>query len=184
MFKKPSQRAYRHIKTIPLLFSLFMLPSFTFAEPQTITRQTFIDAQIEQLKAAEKRQAQLTARNIALLKQTLSEQEFEVMMAEEEAAEKAEHRRMSECLGISENAFEAYRAQFDTDFQIELVQTCSMSLPETISLNNGGWQDNADLTNFQSCAEAELAKITSIPEQRLAACSYESNQPPANQQRQ
>ncbi|MBX2849220.1 MAG: hypothetical protein KTR16_12915 [Acidiferrobacterales bacterium] len=157
--------------TIKTLVAISAIQNPVFAETQTMTRDAFIEAQIEQLKRAEQNQKELTKRNLALLKKSLPTEEFDKLMADEAATEQAAHKRMSACLGITESEFTKYRAMFDAEFQIELAKTCTHSLPDTITFNGQSWEQNQDLVAFQQCAQKQIAKRTKISQSRLVKCS-------------
>ena len=165
-----------------LCATLFALPtllplSYTAHAQQTsISKQEFVDTQINATRQAQEAEQQREKRNIDMLKKALPAKDFEKMMADEAAAEEKEKTRMAKCLGISEADFKGHEESFNTEFQIELIQTCAAELPETISIKSNDWGNNPDLAGFQACAEAQIAKRTQIPAETLLACS-ESSEP-------
>lgn len=140
-----------------------------------MTRQDFIDAQVNAALTAQASEEQRIKRNTEMLKKALPPEDFDKMMAAEDAAVLKERQQMANCLEISEPELRQHEEAFNTEFQIELVKNCAVTLPETISLAGNEWGENSDLTAFQTCAENEIAKRTKIPERRLYECSQQAN---------
>lgn len=160
--------------TTKLLFiSLLATATSLQAQQTSMSKQEFIDAQINAATQAQKIAKEREENNIAMLKKALPPEDFEKLMAADEATKIDSQNQMAECLGVSRQDIEKYEASFDAEFQIELVKTCSADLPETISLEGNQWGENADLAAFQACAENEVAKHANIPKQRLLKCSQE-----------
>ncbi len=143
-----------------------------------MTRQEFVDAQINAALSTQKSEEQRAQRNTEMLKKALPPEDFEKMMAAEDAAVSKARQQMAKCLEISEQTLRQHEESFNTKFQIELIKTCATKLPDIISLTGNEWGANADLTAFQTCAETEIAKRTEIPEQRLYECSQQANEEP------
>lgn len=142
---------------------------------QAMSKQEFIDTQLRMVASAKQMQEDLGKRNRKMLKESLPKEDYERMMADEAQYEAEAKARTAECLNISEQELEAYENSFDTEFQLELINSCSAALPETITMNSMDWSENADLSEFQACTATEISKKTNISQKKLSECNEDSN---------
>lgn len=83
-----------------------------------MTRQDFIDAQVNAALTAQASEEQRIKRNTEMLKKALPPEDFDKMMAAEDAAVLKERQQMANCLEISEPELRQHEEAFNTNFRL------------------------------------------------------------------
>jgi hypothetical protein len=106
------------------------------------------------------------------MRENMSEEQYKQYEADLEKMEAARKEGMAKCMGISTQKIDSFTQEMDADFQIQSVQKCSSTLPDTInSAAFSGPSDDPQLIEFAACLEGIASKKTGIPLEKLKQCA-------------
>lgn len=137
----------------------------------TMTKQEFIDNQINMFSQFDEMQAQRGVQIDEMMKSKMSSEAYDEFKKKNDLAEQEELKSAADCLGVSTQKLESITKNIGSAALVEAANACSSKLPESIAISGMDWTQVPGLAEYNACNEEFIAKKSGVPLAKYKKCA-------------